>query len=86
VAPGTYTIIRLDSQGNEVETRSATFDGYSFANVSEVTSPVHSWLIETGDYAGYSYVKDRSGPFRIRKVYLSPSGERRSVYIPDDER
>lgn len=86
VAPGAYTIVRLDSRGNEVETRSAAFDGYSFANVSEVTSPVHSWLIETGDYAGYSYVEDRSGPFRIRKVYLSPSGERRSVYIPDNER
>lgn len=86
VAPGTYTIVRLDSQGTEIETRSAAFDDYSFANASEVASPVHSWLIQTGDYAGYSYVGDRSGPFRIRKVFLSPDGERRSTYIPDDER
>ena len=86
VAPGTYTIFQLDGNGNVLASRSAAFDNYSFAEVSEVTTPVHSWRVETGDYSGYSYIADRSGPFRIRKVFLSPTGERRSVYIPDGER
>lgn len=86
VAPGSYTIFQLDGNGNVIASRPAAFDNYSFAEVSEVTTPVHSWRVETGDYLGYSYIADRSGPFRIRKVFLSPTGERRSVYIPDAER
>lgn len=86
VAPGDYTIYQLDANGNVLASRPASFDNYSFAEVTEVTAPVHSWLVQTGDYNGYSYIADRSGDFRIRKVFLSPSGERRSVYIPEDER
>ncbi len=86
VGPGSYTLVLLDGEGNETASRPAGFDAYSFARVIEVSSPLHSWRVEDGDYAGYSYVAGRSGPFRIRRVYLSPGGERRSVYIPDEER
>ncbi len=85
VAPGDYTIYRLDAAGNVVGRRPASFDNYSFGIVSLVDSPVRSWLYEAGDYAGFSFVANRSGPFRIRKVYLSPAGERRVEYLPDDQ-
>lgn len=86
VPPGSFTIYQLDGQGNVVQAKGAIFDDYSFAGVAQVTSPVRSWLIETGDYIGYSYIVDRSGPFRIREVYLSANGERRVAYVPDDQR
>jgi hypothetical protein len=86
VGPGFYTLFLLDDAGAIVGQRRAGFDAYSFARVREVQAPTHSWLVQDGDYAGYSYIAGSSGPFRIRKVYLSPSGDRRSAYIPEDER
>jgi hypothetical protein len=86
VAPGSYTLFVLGTDGTATAARSAGFDQYSFAEVKLVESPSRSWLVTNGDYTGYSYIADRSGPFRIRKVFLSPRGERRSVYIPDAER
>jgi hypothetical protein len=86
VAPGTYTIFRLDGAGNVVASLPAEFHSYSQAIVREVTAPRHSWLVENGGYSGYSYLADQSGPFRIRKVYHGPNGERRSELIPDDQR
>ncbi|HET8587391.1 MAG TPA: hypothetical protein VFM74_05900, partial [Candidatus Limnocylindria bacterium] len=86
VAPGSYTIFRLDGAGNVVSSLPASFDHYSQATVREVTGPRRSWLVENGDYAGYSYLADQSGPFRIRKVYRGPNGERRSEFLPDAQR
>jgi hypothetical protein len=86
VTPGDYTIYQLDGSGNVVEARGASFDGFSKAVVTLVESPQRSWLIQNGDYAGYSYVAGDSGDFRIRKVYRGPNGERRSEYLPDDQR
>lgn len=86
VAPGDYTIFRLDDAGNTIASRPASFDGFSKAVVTLVESPRRSWLIQNGDYAGYSYVAGDSGDFRIRKVYRGPNGERRSEYLPDDQR
>lgn len=86
VAPGTYTLFRLDGAGNVVGSSRVTFDDYSQATVTEVTTPRHSWLVQNGDLAGYSYLADQSGPFRIREVYRGPNGERRSDFLPDDQR
>jgi hypothetical protein len=85
VAPGSYTIYRIDAAGNLTDPRTAVFDNYSQATVTEVESPRRSWLVQNGDYAGYSYVAEQSGPFRIRRVYLSPSGERRADYLAPGE-
>jgi hypothetical protein len=86
VAPGTYTIYRLDPAGNVVTSLPAQFDNYSQATVREVTAPRRSWLVENGGYSGWSYLADQSGPFHIRKVFRGPNGERRSELIPDDQR
>jgi hypothetical protein len=85
VAPGSYTIYHIDAAGNLTDPRSAVFDSYSQATVTEVDAPRRSWLVQNGDYAGYSYVAEQSGPFRIRRVYLSPSGERRADYLTPGE-
>jgi len=85
VAPGSYTIYHIDAAGNLTDPRSAVFDSYSQATVTEVEAPRRSWLVQNGDYAGYSYVAEQSGPFRIRRVYLSPSGERRTDYLTPGE-
>jgi hypothetical protein len=86
VAPGSYTIFHVDSSGNLTDPRIIGFDNYSQAIVRLVESPRRSWLVQNGPLVGYSYVADDSGPFRIRRVYLSPSGERRADYLTQDER
>lgn len=86
VAPGDYRIYELDNQGRIVSSRAARFSGYSYAVVGLVKAPVRSWLVLTGGYTGYSYLADRSGPFRIREVYRGPNGERRIRFITADQR
>ncbi len=86
VAPGSYTIYHIDAAGNLVDRLPAAFDNYSQATVTLVESPRRSWLVQNGDYTGYSYVADASGPFNIRRVYLGPNGERRADYLTPAER
>jgi hypothetical protein len=87
VAPGSYTIYLIQPGGAPEETRSVAFEGYSFAQTTAVESADADvyWQITDGDLAGYAYLYPESGEFRVRAVFLSDVGERRSRYIEDSE-
>ncbi len=86
VAPGSYTLFHVDGNGGLRDPLVVGFDDYSQATVALVEAPRRSWLVKNGGLTGYSYVADQSGPFRIRRVYLSPSGQRSSEFLAQGER
>ena len=43
------------------------------------------WETEEGGLEGWSYRYPASGSFRVRAVFLTSDGERRSAYLTDDE-
>ncbi len=94
VAPGeAYTLFQVDdATGEVVDRRPAEFDNWSRAPVEqlELADGTRHWRTTEGDYTGLSYIHDPSGrndsgPFQIRKVFLSPSGERRVLVLPEDQ-
>jgi len=94
VAPGeTYTLYTVDDATGEVsDPRLAEFDDWSRAPVERFEYPdgTFYWRTTEGDYTGLSYIHDPtgefdSGPFQIRKVYLTPAGERRVLVLPEDQ-
>jgi hypothetical protein len=87
VAPGSYTVYRLDEAGELIGTQRAGFTNFSKATVERVELPdgtVH-WRTIDGDYAGLSYIYPDSGPFQIRAIYLTPDGDRSAEYLPEEE-
>ena len=86
VGPDEYTLYRLDAAGDVVDTLVTSFGGYSFAE-AEPTEAAEGviWITQDGNLAGWGYVYPDSGEFRIRAVYLSDSGERRSEFLELDE-
>lgn len=75
VAPGTYTLFRIDGSGSVTESLEGRFDQQSYAGVDRVESGGHlSWTTNGGGYTGLSYIRDRSGPFIIRGVYRGADG------------
>jgi hypothetical protein len=87
VGPRDYTLFRINSDGVEVATREASFGGFSYARAK----PRHGadggvyWETREGGLKGWSYLYPDSGTFRVRAVYLSTDGERRSAYLSGDE-
>ena len=87
VGPQGYTIFRLNDDGERLATRDASFDGFSFARVEPrrgADGEVY-WETAEGGLEGWSYVYPESGNFRVRAVFRTSDGERRSSYRTDDE-
>jgi hypothetical protein len=87
VAPEGYTLYALDAGGNVAGTRGTSFAGFSFATVEPVRAANGDvyWVTLDGGLEGWAYTYPDSGAFRIRAVFLSPGGERRSVYLDEED-
>jgi cell division septation protein DedD len=87
VGPEGYTLYQLSAGGNVVATRGASFANFSFAAVEPVEAANGDvyWVTQEGGLQGWAYTYPQSGNFRIRAVFLSPDGERRSVYLDEDD-
>jgi hypothetical protein len=86
VSPDEYTLYQINGAGNVVDTRVTSFGGFSFAEAEPVEAVDGVvWVTQDGNLAGWGYRYPDSGEFRIRVVFLSDSGERRSEYLEQDE-
>ena len=87
VGPATFVLYSLDEAGAVVDSSESTFGAYSFARVEPTEGADGNvyWVTQEGGLEGWSYAYPDSGEFRIRAVFLSPAGERRSVYLEQAE-
>ncbi len=87
VGPQSYTLFELNRLGRVVDTRETSFDGFSFAPAMprQGADDRVYWETQAGGLEGWSYLYPDSGSFRVRAVFLSSDGERRSSYLTDDE-
>ena len=87
VGPEAYTLYALDGDGNVSGTRGASFGNFSFAEVQPVEGADGDvyWVTQAGGLAGWAYTWPETGDFRIRAVFLTGDGERRSVYLEEEE-
>ncbi len=83
VGPEQFRLYAVDSASSRV----ISFAGYSFARAAPEEGPGGEvyWVTQNGDLAGWAYRYPDSGEFRIRAVYLSSAGERRSVYLEQSQ-
>ncbi len=82
-----FNLYRLDAAGQVSASRVISFDAFSFARAEPVAAADGSvyWVTQDGDLAGWGYTAPASGPFRIRAVFLSGAGERRSEYLVEGQ-
>ena len=87
VGPQSYTLFDLNRLGRVVDTRETSFDGFSYARARprEGADDGVYWQTQEGGLEGWSYRYPDSGSFRVRAVFLTSDGERRSAYLTDDE-
>ena len=87
VGPEDYLLFELDENGVVTDTRETPFDGFSYARaIPRIASGGEVyWETADGDLEGWSYTWPDSGNFRIRAVFRSTDGERRSAYLRQDE-
>ena len=87
VGPRGYTLFALDADGDVVDTRDASFGGFSYARAEprEGSDGNVYWETREGGLTGWSYVFPDSGEFRVRAVFRSSDGDRRSAYLEEDE-
>jgi hypothetical protein len=87
VGPRQFTLFTLDSLGNVEATQQTGFSGFSFARAEPVEGADGAayWVTQDGDLAGWAYTYPESGDFRIRAVFLNEAGERRSVYLDEEQ-
>lgn len=87
VAPAEFRLFALEDDGTISGRRLTAFDGYSFAKAEPRVGADDRvyWLTLEGDLEGWAYLFPDSGDFRVRAVFLSSSGERRSAYLEDAE-
>jgi hypothetical protein len=83
VGPAEFTLYTVDGE----PTRVISFAAYSFARAEpeQGADGAVYWVTQNGDLAGWAYRYPDSGEFRIRAVFLSSAGERRSVYLEQSE-
>ena len=83
VGPQGYTLFRVNGAGEVVDTRDASFDGFSNARVDPVQGANGDvfWVTAVGGLEGWAYQFPDSGRFRVRAVFLSADDERRSAYL-----
>jgi hypothetical protein len=87
VGPTGYTLYGLAADGSVENTREASFASFSYARADprEGTDGEVYWETAEGGLAGWSYRYPDSGEFRVRAVFRSSDGERRSVYLEEEE-
>jgi hypothetical protein len=87
VGPERYTLFAVDEAGEVIDTLETSFPGFSFARVDwlEGADGAVFWITREGGLTGWAYLYPDSGEFRIRAVYFSPGGERRSEYLEGEE-
>jgi hypothetical protein len=85
--PQSFTIYRVDDAGNVTNEQATSFLHFSHATVTKVEAPngLRHWRVTDGDAAGWSYIKDRSGPFQIRQVFQAPDGSLHAVILSPDQ-
>ena len=86
VGPERYTLFALDGEGNVIDTLETSFPGFSFARADVLTGADGAvyWMTREGGLTGWAYRYPDSGEVRIREVYFSADGERRSQYLEGD--
>jgi hypothetical protein len=88
VGPTGFTLYEIDDSTGEItNTRTTSFDGFSFARAEPIQGSDGEiyWETQDGDLVGWSYRYPDSGDFRIRAVFLNASGERRSAFLDESE-
>lgn len=87
VGPASFEIFRLDDATQVLDSTTLSFDDFSFARVDPVVGDDGSvyWVTREGDLTGWAYRYPDSGEFRIRAVFLSGAGDRRSAYLEQDQ-
>ncbi len=82
-----YTLFRINAAGEVVDTLETSFDGFSYARVDPRKGADGEvfWVTAEGGLRRWSYLSPDSGSFRVRAVFLSSDGERRSAYLTDDQ-
>jgi hypothetical protein len=87
VGPEAYTLYALDDAGQVADTLDTPFFNFSFARAEPIEGADGRvyWLTQDGGLEGWAYVYPDSGEFRIRAVFLSPGGDRRSEFLEQDE-
>ncbi len=88
VAPDSYRLFLVDDGGSTSNSRTVSFDDFSFARATPIESDDGDdalWRIDDGDLAGWAYRYPDSGDFRVRAVFFSESGERRSFFLDESE-
>lgn len=87
VGPAEFTLFSLDDQGDVTGSRVTSFADFSFAEAEPIEGADGEvyWVTQDGNLAGWAYTFPGSGEFRIRAVYLSGDGERRSEYLEQDQ-
>ena len=87
VGPGSFILFEVDASGDVDGQRRESFDDFSFARVEPVegTDGEVYWLTVDGDLSGLGYRYPDSGDFRVRAVFVSDDGSRRSAFLETDE-
>jgi hypothetical protein len=87
VGPRRYTLFRVNGAGVAVDTLETSFDGFSYARVDPRQGADDDvfWQTADGGLEGWSYLYPDSGRFRVRSVFLSSDGARRSAYLTRGE-
>ena len=87
VGPAEYTLFALNDAGEVTGSRGIAFSAFSFAEAEPIEAADGEvfWVTQNGDLAGWGYTSPESGEFRIRAVFLSATGERRSQYLDESQ-
>jgi hypothetical protein len=87
VEEGDNTVFRVGADGQILAQSVQTFSGTSQGPVErvEASNGLLHWRETEGALAGWSFIRDDSGPFQIREVYQAPDGSLRWLDVPEDE-
>jgi hypothetical protein len=86
VLQGNNTLFRVNADGTVAEQVTVEFSRFSTAPVSRrEINGVRWWTTLSGKYRGWSYIKDRSGPFIVRTAYRSSSGQLHYTQLSGDQ-
>ena len=87
VGPRSYTLFRINQDGEVVETKETSFESFSYARADPRNGADGQvfWVTAEGGLRRWAYVHPESGNFRVRAVFLSSDRERRSAYLTRDQ-
>jgi hypothetical protein len=87
VPPGSNDIFRVNDAGDITANSHAFFENVSKAPVDRVAAAngLLHWRVIEGDTSGWSYIRDQSGAFLIREVYVGSDGTLRYAVLDESE-